>query len=119
MDLFIHAHQYGRIARAEMDATTAKNKVERSDDRLSDLERRVDRLALACQALWELLRERTDIEEAEVFAMMERIDLRDGRRDGKISLQTATCANCGRTINTLRPKCVYCGHDHMPPTIAH
>ncbi|MEM7254784.1 MAG: hypothetical protein AAF493_25510, partial [Pseudomonadota bacterium] len=84
MSVFIDMHQYRRIAEAERDASTAKNKSERVDSKMDQLERRVDRLTLAAQALWELLRDTTSLTDGDVFEKMEEIDLRDGRRDGKI-----------------------------------
>lgn len=118
MDLFLDLHQYGQIAKSRSEAAEAKNLAARFDARLADLERRTDRLALACQALWELLRATTRLNEEEVFKKMEEIDLRDGYRDGKIGGRIMTCSSCGRTINTHKPVCVYCGHQNPGGTVA-
>ena len=112
MDLFIDAHQYGRIAKAQSDATNAKNKAESFDRRLTNTERRLDKLSLACQALWELLKVRTDLTIEDVYNKMEEIDLRDGHKDGKISGTVLKCSSCGRTINTLHSVCIYCGTEN-------
>lgn len=109
MDLFVDLHQYGRIAQAQNDADRARGKAEQFALRLDELERRSDRMALACQALWELLRERTDLREEDVFAKMTEIDLRDGREDGRIGAKVMTCSRCQRPVNSARPVCVYCG----------
>ena len=110
MDLFIDAIQYRQINQARNDASTAKSKAENMERRLAAVERRLDRMALASQALWELLKERTDLTIGQVFAKMEEIDLRDGRKDGKIGGRVLKCTECGRTVNALNTACVYCGH---------
>jgi hypothetical protein len=109
MDLFIDAHQYGQINQAQNDAATARSKTDNLERRLATAERRLDRLTLASQALWELLKERTDLTIEQVFAKMEEIDLRDGRKDGKIGGRVLTCAACHRTVNALHTTCLYCG----------
>ena len=109
MSLFVDMHQYGRINQAQSDAATAKNKAEQFDARIADLERRADRLALACQALWETLRESTGMTDEQIYRRMAEIDRRDGQADGRIGSQVMNCAKCGRPINTSRPQCIYCG----------
>lgn len=109
MSVFIDMHQYRRIGEAERDAARAKNKSERVDGKMTQLERRVDRLALASQALWELLRDSTALTEGDVFEKMEEIDLRDGKRDGKIGQEVSQCPNCQRNVSSKRDACVYCG----------
>jgi VIT1/CCC1 family predicted Fe2+/Mn2+ transporter len=114
MGLFIDIHQYHRIGQVQGDASSARTKADRAESGMKDLERRTDRLALACQALLEILQERAGITEDEVRAKMEEIDLRDGRADGKISHQAAVCAGCGKTIGSQRAECMYCGHHNRP-----
>lgn len=109
MDIFVDMHQYGRINQAQSDATSAKQKADQFDQRLSEIERRADRQALAAQALWEILRERLELSDEEVFAKMTEIDMRDGVADGKIRSRVMNCTSCGRPINSARPKCIYCG----------
>lgn len=73
------------------------------------LERRTDRLSLVCQALWELLRERTNLGDNDLIARMQQIDLRDGVADGRMTPMTVICPSCNRTSNSRRDECVYCG----------
>jgi hypothetical protein len=110
MNIFLDMHQYGKIAQANQAAGEAKSKADALEFRLREVERKTDRLSLACQALWELLKERTQLTEQDVFALMEQIDLRDGRLDGKISGRAIPCSACGQTVNTRHPVCIYCGH---------
>lgn len=109
MDLFIDSLQFGQINRAQNEAAAARNKADNLEHRLASVERRLDRMALASQALWELLKERTDLTIEQVFAKMEEIDLRDGHKDGKIGGRVLQCTACGRKVNALNRTCVYCG----------
>lgn len=118
MDLFVDLYQSRQISEARSEASKAQGIAERVDQRITELERRADRTALACQALWEILKLKTGVTEAEVFAEMEEIDLRDGKADGKISNEVLRCGRCNRAINTARPVCIYCGHKNSGGTIA-
>lgn len=109
MGLFVDVQQYSRIAQAQGDANEAKRKAQTLGQRLDETERRLDRLSLACQALWELLSERTGLTQQQVYGKMEEIDLRDGKRDGRMSGTVSTCESCNRTINSRNSICVYCG----------
>ncbi len=109
MSIFVDIHQYHRIGQVSGEASSARNKAERAEEKMATLERRVDRLALACQALWELIREKTDLSDSDVSAKMQEIDLRDGYSDGKIGGRAMQCPACGKTINSSRPVCIYCG----------
>ncbi len=119
MGIFMDMHQYRKIAQAQAEAAQAGYKAEAIDHRLNELERRVDRLALACQALWEIIKEKNGITEEQIFERMEEIDLRNGKSDGKVGSQILKCQKCGRNINTQRPVCVYCGHKNICNDIVH
>ena len=103
------AYQQTRIAGAERIAESAESKVDRCANKIEDLQRHVDRLSLACQALWELLRERSDLTEEDIESKILEIDGRDGAVDGKISVQTLDCPACGRKTNSKRGSCIMCG----------
>ena len=74
-----------------------------------DLENRLDRLTLICQALWELLKERGELTEEDLAVKVREIDLRDGRADGKIAKQIKRCPKCDRVMSPRHQKCMYCG----------
>jgi len=76
------------------------------DRSAEDLAERVDQLALATQALWELAAERLHISDAELAAKIEEVDLRDGKADGRIRAGL-TCTVCNRRHR----HCLYCGAD--------
>ncbi len=88
-------------ARAESKANAAALAV-------NDLEAHVMRLALLNQALWELLREKLQLTDADLERVAVEIDLRDGLQDGKISSTPVKCPSCGRTVNSKHSRCMYC-----------
>jgi hypothetical protein len=101
--------QQGQIHEAKSDAAEAKRQTNNQTDRVRDLEFSVHRLTLVSQALWEVLRDRFKIEEEELLAKMHEIDLRDGKLDGRISVQAIPCPKCQRMLNTKNARCIYCG----------
>jgi len=76
---------------------------------VEQLEERVDQLALISQAMWEILREHGGVSEEILEAKVEEIDLRDGKRDGKVGKTVDTCPKCSRKIHPRHGKCLYCG----------
>lgn len=109
MDFLFDIYQQGKITEAKQQAEKAANKADRFSDEIKSLERRLDRLTLATQALWEMLRDAGHHSEEELVAKMQEIDLRDGSADGKISRTVKVCAVCGRNSNSKRLECLYCG----------
>ena len=107
--MFWELYQMQRIGQASRTAGKAQLKAEQSQIHLARLESKIETLALACQSLWEILRENTDLTESELENKMEEIDLRDGRLDGKLSKVTDACPKCQRKTSRRRPTCLYCG----------
>jgi len=109
MNFAWNLHQAGQVAEARSDAAQAKDEVSLQKGRIQDLEFALNRMALANQALWELLRERVGITEDELLARITEVDLRDGVKDGRMTPQLASCPSCGRTVNTRNSRCIFCG----------
>lgn len=105
------AYQQGQISQAQSAAARAQSKADRYADDIQRIQRSCERLVIGCQAMWELLRERTDLTDADLEEKILEIDLRDGKADGKISRQVVTCPACGRTSSSLRSQCMICGAD--------
>ncbi|MGC4044495.1 MAG: hypothetical protein QM758_11940 [Armatimonas sp.] len=97
------------VGHAAGDAASAKSQVEHMAMRVSALEARADRVGLVCQALWELIRERTDLTDADIYAKMHEVDARDGTVDGRIRYAIENCPNCGRPRSRKHANCMYCG----------
>lgn len=108
MDLF-DLYQQGKIREAREQAEAAQNETARMAAQLRNLQRRTDTLALACQALWEILRERADLTDSDLISRMQAIDQRDGSADGRMTPMPVECPSCHRRTNSQRGECIYCG----------
>src|ERR1051326_1006641 len=102
-------YQQTRIAEAERTAEGAEAKADRYARTVEDLQRHVERLSLACQAMWELLRECSNLTEEDLEKKILEVDGRDGRVAGKMGNQVLDCPACGRKTSSKRNACVMCG----------
>lgn len=84
---------------------------------IKDLEHEVERLRLLSQAMWELLREKLGVEDADLEKKAQEIDLRDGIQDEKISRVPLRCPRCGRISSSRHWKCLYCGLEFEKPVM--
>jgi hypothetical protein len=109
-------HQHGRIRDAQAEARRGASSAESARSEVADLGATVDRLTLANQAMWELLREKHSLSDADLAARVEEIDMRDGVRDGRVGRSVANCPQCGRPNRDGRRQCLYCGTD-LPSAI--
>jgi hypothetical protein len=74
------------------------------------VEARLDRLELACEGLWELLKSKHNFTDEELLGWMAEIDLRDGSADGrKTKTGPRACAKCSRNNSDRHDYCMYCG----------
>ncbi len=104
MSLFLELYQQHR---ARTGSAAGRGQVAPMD--LEDLERRTEALTLACQALWEILREELNLSDAAILKKMEEVDLRDGALDGRMTADVTACPSCRRSNKASRPHCIYCG----------
>jgi len=103
-----HDHDQS-IARAQArDASAAARDAQTAAHFLED---RVERLALACEAMWTLLKERTGMSDRELHAAMAELDLADGAADGKLKRGPRICAACNRPNSPRHFHCIYCGEN--------
>lgn len=109
MNFIWDIHQDGQIDRAQSEAREAGSKADAVVIEFSRIQRRLDRLSLGCQAMWELLRDRSLVTEEELKMKILEVDLRDGTTDGRMSTQITDCPKCGAKTNSKRATCVMCG----------
>lgn len=110
-------HQQGQIHSANRSAERAERKSENLGQKIEQLQRQVNHLTLACQSMWELLRDYSEITEDDLEAKILEVDLRDGRTDGKIGTSVLTCQACGKPTNSKRATCIICGAPMKKPHI--
>ena len=113
MDFWDAFQQQGQIQSASIAAEaardTALNAYEKVQREAHRLEAKIDGLALVSQALWELVRERTQLSDDDIRAKIAEIDARDGRIDGRITGMPGTCTKCHRPAHSRQATCMYCG----------
>lgn len=76
---------------------------------VQELAHQVERLSLMNQALWELLRERLGLTDADIERKANEVDLRDGVQDGRMTTTALKCPKCERISSSKHWKCMYCG----------
>lgn len=65
--------------------------------------------ALILESIWELVKERTGLDDQDLMEKITEVDLRDGVADGKRREKASTCLGCGRKISNRFQKCYHCG----------
>lgn len=84
-----------------------------SSSEIRRLEEKIDKLALICRAMWEILKAQTNISEEDLSKKVEEVDLSDGKLDGKVIHDVKRCRNCGRILNDRYTTCLYCGTENQ------
>jgi hypothetical protein len=100
-------HQFSQDPAANLTAGEAAARLSQTHGQVA--EERLERLLLVSLALWELLRERTGLTEADLLAKVAEIDVRDGILDGKLRFPPIPCPNCNRPVYPRHHTCLYCG----------
>ena len=102
--------QHFQIDKARSVADLASSKVDGLIARKDHTKQELEELTLACQAMWELLRDHLGFTDEHLKAKILEIDARDGVVDGKLGAELINCPHCGQKASTTKPNCVYCGH---------
>jgi len=89
-------------SRAESKATAVEGIIKRL---YADLARSL----MISEALWELLRDKTNLTEEDLHKKLYEIDMRDGVLDGKNKRKAAKCPDCDHMVSARHPACIYCG----------
>lgn len=75
----------------------------------------IEKLYMITEALWEILKREHGYTDEQLVGMIDEIDLRDGKLDGKVAkaAERPRCDSCGRTLMRNQIRCLYCG-EHAP-----
>jgi hypothetical protein len=90
------------------EAADAANRANAAEMRVRELEHRVEKLALACNAMWDLLRNQAGITDRQLQEKIQQMDAADGVAGGS-ARNMVKCPGCGRQVSPRRGKCIYCG----------
>lgn len=99
---------------ASFDAQAAKQTANQAQTTAGDLRDRLDRLALVCMAMWELMKA-SGLTEEQLQQKVKEIDLADGIADGRVSRtpEIAHCSKCGHVMSRRHVRCIYCGSENL------
>jgi hypothetical protein len=104
----LHANEVTRrVNRSEIEARSAEG------DRLA-LERRLAKLELVCQGLYELLQSRVDLTDEDLRRKVREIDERDGAADQQVRPAPVRCPKCHTTATAGALYCSQCGATIAP-----
>jgi hypothetical protein len=108
-DLF-DIYQNSRIDAIAAREAATHNRVTSTAERLRELEQRYERMKLVSLALWQLLKSHTGLTDADLKQYIEKVDLADGKLDGRIDRKGAAmdCPNCNRRILKSAVVCPWC-----------
>jgi hypothetical protein len=104
------ARDMTRATQSELAGERATVVAEQARSQVEQMQVDINRLMLCTQALWELLMEQHGYTEEQLVKRITEIDMRDGKLDGKISVQgPVACPECCRANTRKRVACLYCG----------
>ena len=72
----------------------------------------LDKLGLICQAMWTLIKDKTDLTDEDLMKMVTELDLKDGKLDGKYTKPPVDCPNCSAKICKKFNRCLFCGEEY-------
>ena len=101
--------QQQRINSNQNDISRANNKLNNISAKRDQTNKDVEELSLACQGMWELLRDHLGFTDDHLRAKILEIDARDGIVDGKMGTEIIHCPSCNQRTGTSTKSCLYCG----------
>jgi hypothetical protein len=104
-------YRIGQLDRDLKDVRFEKTADELARSESRRLEEKLDKLALICRAMFEILQEKGGISDKELSAKVTEIDLRDGQADGRVAPPPPkTCPKCQAAISPKFGRCLFCGY---------
>jgi hypothetical protein len=110
IDIF-DVYQQAKTAGLESLQADTDRRVTNTADKLRELEQRYERMTLVTNALWQLLKAHTGLTDADLKKYIEKVDLSDGVRDGKLTINKGAmdCPHCSRRVLKRATVCAWCG----------
>jgi hypothetical protein len=72
---------------------------------------------MICEAMWTIVKRGVGSDDDELLSLIEQIDLRDGRLDGRSRSTASACAECGKVVSVRTGVCLYCGKVQSQKTV--
>ena len=76
---------------------------------ITALRHELDRTTLVVQAMWELLKNKLGASEEELMALIQAVDMLDGKIDNRPSRIPENCPHCTRPVSIHTHTCFFCG----------
>lgn len=76
---------------------------------VQELQNRIARLSLICEALWEIVKEKQALPADLLNLKVAEIDMSDGRLNGRKASTLVSCPQCKRPMSPGHQSCLYCG----------
>jgi hypothetical protein len=110
IDIF-DVYQQGKITGLGSLQADTDRRVTNTGDKLRELEQRYERMNLVTNALWQLLKAHTELTDADLKKYVEKIDLSDGVKDGKVARNKGAmdCPKCSRRVLKSATVCAWRG----------
>lgn len=99
------------IKSASSAANKASRKVEDFGVAFNDLSNKIDLLALKCEALWDVIKDNTELSDEQIKIKIDQMYEKHGVVNGKFKKNlknTLKCSSCGRPVDKKTQKCLYC-----------
>lgn len=110
-DIYQHM-QIRNLHQSQLAADQAAHvRANRHENQVEDLEGKVDRLTLICEAMWTILSQRFGVSMQELVQAMHDIDMLDGQLDGRKVSPPRPCPSCASMVAAELGRCQYCGTD--------
>jgi len=105
------AEQMTRSNRAQAAGARASRMASEVRAQNESMEYDIEKLFMITEAMWEILKYQHGYTDEQLVQMIQDIDLRDGKLNGKVAspAERPECAQCGRTIIRRQARCLYCG----------
>lgn len=111
-NIFWEIPLYAAAASAERRASSSEHQAQKANREVRQLEARVEKLTMVAAAMWTLLKKQhPDLNDDRLAQMVQEIDLSDGRLDGRVRHDAASCPSCQRPIAGRHERCIYCGQE--------
>jgi hypothetical protein len=92
-------------SKSDREFDDVKSDLRASQEESRTLREDIARYKLITQAMWTLLKERFDMDDDALRALMERVDEENRLADANPDL----CPTCDRPVSPKTMKCIYCG----------
>jgi predicted Mrr-cat superfamily restriction endonuclease len=91
--------------KTEREFDDVKSDLRASQEESRTLREDIVRYKLITQSMWTLLKERFDLDDDALVALMERVQEENRQADADPDL----CPTCDRPVSPKTMKCIYCG----------